>query len=335
MYPITEQDFTRHATASRATTPQGIKSMGLIQYASNQDIQESERRVQQARSEQTVTPIVTLSSHISNCFEENRINRESSGVERQMIDNLNQRNNEYSSTQLAAIMAQGGTKVFLGLTGVKCRAAEAWLGDVLSSHPFQLKPSPIPELPPVAEELIVERVMAQFQRQWQESGEMMNQDQAYDMANMLRDQVEEDAKEEAEDRAEKMERKIKDQMAEGKWDEAFDEFIHNMTTFKAGFIKGPVLRREKVLKFKKASFGGRTIATVKTVTKHVYEAPSPLDMYPSDGAKNCNEGNLIERIKFTRKELFAMKGLPGYDSAAIDLCFERIMAAEGYVPGLR
>ena len=50
-----------------------------------------------------------------------------------MIQALRQRDNEYDPTKLSAIEAQGGTKVFMGLTNMKCNAGEAWLHDVLAS----------------------------------------------------------------------------------------------------------------------------------------------------------------------------------------------------------
>jgi len=310
---VTDQDYLNIAPTSRN---------GLINIVSNSAIMEMERKAAETEREQTRPEITTLSSYISECYARNKRQREASGVESEMISCLEARNSEYSASKLAKILKQGGTEVFIGLTGVKCRAAEAWLGDVLSTKPWRLKPSAIPDLPVEVESVIVNRVMAQYQKQLM-AGQNMNPDQVYQMASDYRDTIDEDMKLEAETRAKKMETKIQDQMMEGKWEDSFDAFVTNAVTLKAGFIKGPILKKRKRLKWKKAAFGGKTVPQVVDDVQYVYEAPSPFDMYPEDGMTDCQDGTLIERMKLSPKHLAAMKGVPGYDTEAINLVLSR------------
>ena len=50
-----------------------------------------------------------------------------SNIQATIIDNLNRRNGEYSPDKLAKIKESGSSDVFIGLTGVKCRAFESFV----------------------------------------------------------------------------------------------------------------------------------------------------------------------------------------------------------------
>ena len=49
---------------------------------------------------------------------------------------------------------------------------------------------------------------------------------------------------------------------------------------------------------------------------------APFDAYPSPSSKDMNDGYLFERHRLRRADLVAMKGVPGYNDAAIDLVLE-------------
>ena len=55
----------------------------------------------------------------------------------------------------------------------------------------------------------------------------------------------EDLEAELKERTQNMEDKIHDQMLEGGWDEAFEGFVGDLVTLKAGVIKGPIARLKK------------------------------------------------------------------------------------------
>ena len=73
-------------------------------------------------------------------------------IEEVMIRCLRQRNGIYEADKLAAIREMGGSEIYVLLTLAKCRAAEAWINDVLrpaGDKPWTIEPTPIPELNPV------------------------------------------------------------------------------------------------------------------------------------------------------------------------------------------
>jgi hypothetical protein len=76
-----------------------------------------------------------------------------------MLKNIRQRRGEYESDKLAAIKMIAGSEAYIMLTDTKCRSGEAWLKDVLfqpGQKPWDVEPTPIPELPPALEQQVTE-----------------------------------------------------------------------------------------------------------------------------------------------------------------------------------
>jgi len=302
----------------------------LIHVANNAQIEERERLKREAAAAQNTLPVSALSSHLSGIFNANQQYRERSGVDAQMIASLYQRNNEYDSNKITEILRQGGTDVFMGLTGVKCRAAEAWLTDVMASDrkkSWSLSPTPIPDLDEETTNQVIQKTMMTWQQSMQDHGqgvgaEGMGPKDVAGSAHQLREQMLEAMQDEAEQKADAMEVKIADQFIDGGWYNEFDDFITDVTTLKAGIMKGPVMERKQRLEWKKSAFGGKVPKPVWD-TIQVYKRVNPLDMYPSDGSIKINDGSLVERIRYSRKSLRAMRGIKGYDKGAIDLVLQR------------
>ena len=320
--PLSSAPTGSASTAFGGIHPSGGR-FGLLRVLNNQEldtIQEAQAKANETVNAQAKDEIRGLVRHILTAWEKNKSYKENSGVEEAMLQALRQRNNEYDPEKLSAIEAQGGTQVFMGLTALKCNAGEAWLHDVLASDqdkPWGLSPTPLPDLPQEVQQSIVEETLMELQRHIESGGAPVPLEAIADFAAKMREDMEERLQQEAEDRAAKMEVKIHDQFVEGDWETAFATFITNMVTLKAGFIKGPILRKKK--KLVHLYVGGRTKAIAQDVICQEYHAPSPFDMYPSAGAMNCNQGDLIERIRLSRSALEAMKGVDGWDSKAIDL----------------
>ena len=291
-----------------------------IRFVPNNAIVAAEREAQQAHRDQMNPIFVDLGGHIDSCFEANRTYREQSGIDQLMLNSLAQRNSEYTSDKLTEIVKQGGSQIFIGLTGVKCRAAEAWINDVMvgEQRPWRLKPTPEPDLPGFAEQMIVQEVMRDWEEQLQ-MGEVMEDKDSFDMAYKMREAIEREMHEEAEKRATKMETRIDDKFTEGGFKKAFDDCISDIVTLKAGIIKGPILRKKKKIKWRKSLIDGRTVHQVVDEVAHEWERVSPFDMYPSAGSTTCQDGDLVERCRFTRKSLLDLRGTPNYIDDAIDL----------------
>ncbi|KWT86921.1 portal protein [Candidatus Magnetominusculus xianensis] len=224
-----------------------------------------------------------LSTYVTHCWSQARAAKEP--IEAQMMRSLRQRAGKYDPDKIGAIRRVGGSLIYMLLSGARCRDAEAWLKDILvqPDHiPWDLEPTPMPELP--AKEGTPQLTGAQLK------------DKAHAAAELMKE-------------------KINDQFSEGGWYTAIEEFLHDVVTYKAGFIKGPVLRIEKV---RRRIFDGTTWTNVidnRLVPE--YERRSPFYIYPSPSSSGIDDGYLIDRLTLTTSQMSALAGVPGFDYEAI------------------
>lgn len=287
---------------------------GMLQARSLQSVQDQERRDAEARQNQ---PLLTgLSGHITHKFTVAR-DAKRNEVEPRMLDSIRSRRGEYHPQKLAEIKAMGGSEVFAGLTGLKCRAAASWIRDVMlgtgAERPWSVRPTPVPELPPQMNDLIVNQAVAPLKAALL-AGATPTDMQTVSMVSMMREQALSAIREEARNRADKMADKMEDQLLEGGFLKALDEFINDLTTFPAAILKGPVIRVRQRLTWGPS---GEPVVNTKLVKE--WERVDPFKIYPSPGASDVDDGDLIEKHRLSRKDLQALKGVEGYDSAAIDM----------------
>ena len=83
----------------------------------------------------------------------------------------------------------------------------------------------------------------------QSTGAMPTEEDLASIATNMKDEAMELNREESAKRIKRMERKMEDQLLEGGWYEAFNEFIEDIVTFPFAVMKGPVKRRRKVMKW--------------------------------------------------------------------------------------
>jgi hypothetical protein len=269
-------------------------------------------------------PLATgITQHIRKCWEQAR-NAKQMTVEQRMFQNMRARRGEYDPEKLAAIRDMGGSEVFAGLTSVKCRAATAWLRDVImatgSERPWTLKPTPLADLPPDINDKIVSAA-AQPIQQAEQSGQPLSDDDIRQMMNDIREEAYNAVQEEARKRADRMANKMEDQLLEGGFMQALDAFLEDVTTFPSAVIKGPVIRKKKELKWAPGPDGTYT-PQIEDVLKEEWERVSPFDIYPSPAATTVADGYLIEKHKLTRDELNALIGVDGYNDASIRMVLD-------------
>lgn len=262
-----------------------------------------------------------LAAHILNAWETNK--RAKLDIEQKFLQNLRQRNGIYDSAKLALIKKTQGSEVFMKLTEVKCRAAESWLGDVYSpayeKDGFTIKPTPEPEMP----EYVLERIHSEVLnasynmalQYIQESGQQISRQEFNIVAQkhfeQLRDYESKMLYKAAEDAAQRMQRRIKDQLHDGGYLKAFEEVRRDIVTFGTGFLKGPVIRKRSVLKWKRTP-GGYLPAMSQSLV-YEYMRVSPFDIYPSPTAIEIGDGDLIERLRVRRADINALIGVRGYN----------------------
>lgn len=260
-----------------------------------------------------------LASHIKEIYRENKEAKENSGIEEDLMRSLRAYNGEYDPEDLARIGSEGGSAIYMNLTATKCRAASSWIKDILLGKevPFSIEPTTLPELPLD----IVEKIDTAIKQQYQEVVEQNGQQdikqaqktikELNQRARDIKEAIYEEITSEAKWQMKKHELHIIDQMEEGEWTKALDQFIEDFTVFEVAIMKGPVITKKKKLSWE----GGE----VKVDEDYIFlnKRVSPFDIYPSASATDICDGNLVEHMRFSASELSSLKGTPGYNTEAI------------------
>ena len=301
----------------------------MVQIRTVQEIydgQEEEKQVDAQINKTAVNMLkpaeIQLASYVRTCFEQAREARDNihgtgkKSVTDRMLDSARQRRGEYSESKLAHIKAFGHSEVFMNVTNVKCRAAESWLRDILGATkdtPFVIDPTPIPSLP----QDLSSAVTAKVKEKILTGDEPLSFSQIFEFQKHLEDSLKAEMKEEAKDRTANMTARITDIITEGGWRNALNDVIHDIVTYPAGFLKGPIFRKKKRIQWVLAE-SGEIKSKVGYDVVMEFDRVSPFDMYPSQFATGINDGYLIHRHRLTRRKLSEMRGLPGYRDDLIE-----------------
>jgi len=286
-------------------------AMALIPVASSADLE----RQSKARNDklQQEDYIQGLASHVRKRWEVAKDGR--SDLEERMLQCVRQRNGDYDPQTQAEIESQGGSDIFVQLTSVKCRAATSWLRDTLlgtgSDKPWSMDSSPEPDLPIEVTQGLEAKLSQELMQAMQSTGAMPTEEDLADIARKMQDEAMELNKEEAEKRVGRMERKMEDQLLEGGWYEAFNEFIEDIVTFPFAALKGPVKRRRKVMKWEDNKL------VPAEVIRNEWERVDPFNLYWAPWAWDVNDGFVIERHRMTSENLQSLLDVPGYNNDAI------------------
>ena len=288
---------------------------GLLRVVSNQQLVAHERAVaEQAETERNNDlPMLQLAQYIRARMVDMRNFRNAEGISDRLLNALRTYKGMYDTTKLHEIKKFGGSEVYARVTATKCRAATALLRDVFlgPERPWDIDPTPHPEVPVDIEGNIRQLVSTEVAT-LAATGQEIDDQQISDRVTMLRKSAERAAKKQAVEEAEKAGDHIDDYLIEGGFYEAFAEFLIDLPIFPYAVIKGPVVRRASKLKWVNGQ------ATTEYTPKLFWERVSPFDLYWSPGAGKVQHADFVERIRLSRAELAALKGLPGYNDVAID-----------------
>lgn len=296
-----------------------MAGLTFLRVVSNADLarQEQEASDRELQDRQNQPVILGLTSYLRGCWD--RAQMAKRPIEQLMLRALRQRNGEYEADKLQQIRAQGGSEIYMMITEVKCRAAESWLRDILldnGSPPWDLHATPIPELSPKQtkeiQAILAERVLALVES----AGEAPSPTVIAEMREMVTQDYRFAILQASQARADRMKLKIGDQFAQGGWEQAFNDFITDLVTFPSAFVKGPIVRRQRVLGWK-TDLGGRTMVEPIERLGPEYERVDPFYIYPEPGITNINDGYLFEYHPLSRTQLADLIGVPGYDDDAI------------------
>ncbi len=283
--------------------------------------EEAQIAADQARAEQPSrdTSVLTssLASHIQRYWSMAKSAKQI--PETEMLRAVRARKGEYDPDILAKIQEQGGSEIFMMVFATKARQMKALMTDILigsgSDKPWTIRPTPKPELPPGAAEQIMETVF-QETAQAEMMGMPMSPEDVRQRMMDAKTVAEQRIMEQARVEAERAEFALEDELVEGSYLDALDQFVDDLTTFKTAFLKGPVVRRVNDLSWVPQPDGSFS-AQVTSKLKVSYERVDPFMIYPAPWAKNCHDAPLIERHKLSRSDLNALRGVEGYDEEAI------------------
>ena len=278
---------------------------------------EKEMRDKELAARQSEPLILGLAAHLRGCWDAAR--QAKKPIENIMLRALRQRNGEYEADKLAQIHAQGGSDIYMQITEVKCRAAESWLRDILldtGTPPWDLQPTPIPDLSPQQTLELQELFAAEVVKQVEMSGQAPTPNEIAEMKEMFAQDYRFKLLQAADNRAKKMKLKISDQFAQGGWAESFNEFITDLVTHPCAFVKGPIVRRQRKLGYT-VDETGKTSVEADEIIAPEFERVDPFRIYPEPGVTTLNDGYLFEHHPLSRTELADMIGVPGYDEDAI------------------
>lgn len=154
---------------------------------------------------------------------------------------------------------------------------------LIMGHPVGLASYSIPDLSPMQSKEVQSMFAERVLKLVTEYGKAPNVEEMREIKEMVSQDYRFDVLQQAQLRADKMTIKIKDQFAQGGWGDAFNDFITDLVTYPCAFVKGPVVRRQRVL-------GWKTDATGRTVVEPIerlgpeYERVDPFYMYPELGS---------------------------------------------------
>ena len=287
-----------------------MNGLALMPVARVADLQAETQREANAQNAQPV--IQGLAGHVNKRWQVARLAKRE--LEERMLKCLRRRNGEYDPEKLSEIQAQGGSEIFIQLTSVKCRAATSWLRDTLlgtgSDRPWSIEPTPLPDLPPNIVEELKAKMAAQLMGAYAQ-GIQPDPQQLKEAAQSMKDQALREMKEESRKRVDRMADKMEDQLVEGGFQKAFNEFLDDIVTFPYAVMKGPIKRRRKMLEWQ-----GDKLVPVEKI-RNEWERVDPFMIYWAPWSWNLGDGFIIERHKMTREDLEALIGVEGYSDAAI------------------
>lgn len=307
----------RQPGQSTASQPLGQANLGgAMTVQSVSELQAQQQRDVDANVQaQQAQPVITgLAGHIKGFFE--IANTAKLSIQNEMLEALYARRGEYPAEKMRQIQEQGQPIIYMMLASVKMRQAESLLRDVLigagTEKPWTLAPEPVSELPPTEVDQIKQSVTQELTQAIQQGFEP-SLDAVRQRLQAAKDELVNTLREAAQAHVDRMEDKMETQLNEGGFNEALDEFITDMTTFKTAFMAGPIVRNKP-----KLTWGPDNQPVVETTTVLEWERIDPFDMYPAPWAKSVmDKSPLVRRHRLARESLTEMIGVPGYSEDAI------------------
>jgi hypothetical protein len=309
-----------------------------VKFIPNSELEAQEQETERidALASQETEPALksySISAYIDSCWQRAREHKEQ-GVEPQILANMRQVEGEYDPKKLAAIQTIGGSEVFMMITDAKAKNAFNWVSDILfqpGQKPWGIEPTPVPEISEELKMEIVNEAFLPLVEEFMVGAMMAGQEPNQSMITQFLDErmpvIEKNIREEilarAKEMGKEMEVKVDDKLTEGGWYRALRDSLPNVVMH-TGFIKGPILKKRRVVKIKPDKTTGRLTPVLTEELYPSYESRNPLFIYPAPDSIGVNDGYLIDRVKLTPLALQDLIGVPGYDADEIQVVLERL-----------
>lgn len=289
--------------ASAIPVPAG---RGLLRVVSNEELVRAQRA--QEKLDQAPEEVISdLARHVRDRFEKAVRHRRKVGIDDELIAALRSYNGEYPPEKLAEIKKFGGSEIYARVVAAKCRGATSLLRDVYMAgeKPWSLSASPVPVIPDSILQSVDQLVMSEAMA-LATGGQAAPPETIQQRRNQLIAAAQAAERKRAEREAKEAERKLDDLLLEGRFYEAFSEFLADLPIYPYAVLKGPTVRRTSKLRWKQ----GR-ISMVEELG-FFWDRVSPFDIWFSPGASNIRHTETFERQRYTVQELYDLIGVPGY-----------------------
>jgi hypothetical protein len=272
------------------------------------------RAIDEAYQAQQDQPVIAgLAAHIRGFFSQASADRQV--IEQEMIEALLSRRGEYTPAKLAQIRENRQPPIYMMLSATKMRQVESLIRDVMigsgAEKPWTVRPTPDPELPPTLVSEAVQQLMTEIQ-QAMLTGFQPSIEQAQIRLRQMRQELAPRLMEMAREKAENMERKMEDQLIEGGYLLALEDFIRDLSTFKTAYLAGPVVRKKPKLSWD--DMGQMVVEQALTLE---WERVDPFDIYPASWASDLNRDPFIRRHRLNRGQLNELIGVEGFSEPSI------------------
>jgi hypothetical protein len=309
--------------------------MALVGFKTNAEIdirqKESQNLLALGQEKETDQVKTNFAGHLRKAWEAAKKNK--IDTEQQILKNIRSVVGEYDPSKLTEIREFGGSEAYINYTQTKWRSAHAWISDVLNDIPFDLEPTPKPDLGEKLEKKLIEDFIEKTVNQVVDQA---GQGGAFDSDFIAKtiDEAMPELKEGAQRvimdyakaKAQEMKDQIHDQLTEGDWYETV-EMITPDIFLKCGILKGPIVRRENRRKVTINDDGIPKIYYEEEILPQ-YERRSALDIYPGPGVTSFQKGYFFDRLRYTPTDIQGFLGLPGFDDKEI-----RAVLQEARQPG--
>jgi hypothetical protein len=234
------------------------------------------------------------------------------GLEQRLLKCARMREGQYEPADMAEVQAIGGSEVYVRLASNKIRASYAVLAGIFlqGERPWNIGPTPDPTLPDNIIPAIQQTVAAEIAN-LKAAGTPPQPAQVRQRVGQLMNAADNTAKKKARADALEATTKLDDICVEGGLYEALADFLIDFVTYPVAFLRGPTV----VMKTDVHYVEGKPVRQRRPVL--TFERVSPHDLLWTSGAARIEEAGICERRRMHRADLQALRGIPGFDDAAI------------------